>query len=75
MVSSVSPIVANLYIEHLKDSPQNCHYLPDFGWDVDDTFEIQQEEHKQNLLEHINKVDPAMKFTVETTNNMGQYHS
>ena len=32
---------------------------------VDDIFVIQQEEHKQNVLEHINKVDPAIKFTVE----------
>ena len=32
---------------------------------VDDTFVIQQEGHKQTFLEHINKVDPAIKFTVE----------
>ena len=31
---------------------------------VDDTLVIQQEGHKPNL-EHINKVDPAIKFTVE----------
>ena len=33
---------------------------------VDDTFVIQQEEHKQTLLKHINKVDAAIKFTVES---------
>ena len=32
---------------------------------MDNTFGIQQEEHKQNFLEHINNVDPAIKFTVE----------
>ena len=30
-----------------------------------DTFVIQKEENKQNILEHINSVDPAIKFTVE----------
>ena len=33
---------------------------------VDDTFVIQQEEHKHNFLDHSNKVDPAIKFTVES---------
>ena len=33
-----------------------------------DTFVIQKEVHKQNFLEHINSVDPAIKFTVEDNN-------
>ena len=32
---------------------------------VDDTFVIQWEGQKQTFLEHINKVDPTIKFTVE----------
>ena len=32
---------------------------------MDDTFVLPQEEHQQNFLEHINNVDPAIKFTVE----------
>ena len=32
---------------------------------VDDTFVIQKEDHKQNFLEHINSVGPAISFTVE----------
>ena len=32
---------------------------------VGDTFVTQQEGKKQTFLEHINKVDPAIKFTVE----------
>ena len=32
---------------------------------MDDTFVIQQEEHKQHFLEHINSIDLAIKFTVE----------
>ena len=38
---------------------------------VDDTFIIQQEEHKQISLEHINKVDPAIKFTLESNQQGG----
>ena len=32
---------------------------------LDDTFVIQREEQKQNFLEDINNIDPAIKFTVE----------
>ena len=38
---------------------------------VDDTFVIQWEEHKQVFLEHINTVDPAIKFTVESNSQDG----
>ena len=32
---------------------------------MDDTFVIQEEIHKQDFLQHINSVDPAIQFTVE----------
>ena len=38
---------------------------------VDDTFVIQQDSQKQTFLEHINKVDPAIKFTVEGNQENG----
>ena len=38
---------------------------------MDDTFVIQQEEHKQNFLEHINNVDPVIKFSVECNQQGG----
>ena len=38
---------------------------------MDDTFVIQQEEHIQIFLEHINKVDYAIKFTVESNQQDG----
>ena len=38
---------------------------------VDDTFVIQQEGQMQTFLEHINKVDPAIKFTVEGNQDIG----
>ena len=38
---------------------------------VDDTFVIQQEGQKQTFLEHINKVNPAIKFTVKGNQEFG----
>ena len=38
---------------------------------VDDTWVVQREENKQNLLQHINSVDPAIKFTVEDNKEDG----
>ena len=38
---------------------------------VDDTFVIQQEGQKKTFLEHINKVDPTIKFTVEVNQENG----
>ena len=32
---------------------------------VDDTFVNGKEDHIQNFFEHINSVDPAIKFTME----------
>ena len=32
---------------------------------VDDTWVIQKQAHKQEFLDHINSMDPAIKFTVE----------
>ena len=38
---------------------------------VDDTFVIQEEIHKQDFLQHINSVDPAIQFTVENNKEDG----
>ena len=38
---------------------------------MDDTFVIQKEIHKQDFLQHINSVDPAIQFTVETNKEDG----
>ena len=38
---------------------------------MQDTFVIQKEEKKQNFLQHINSVDPAIQFTVENNKEYG----
>ena len=38
---------------------------------MDDTFVIQQEDQKQNFLDDINKIDPAITFTVEGNQENG----
>ena len=38
---------------------------------MDDTWVVQREENKQNFLQHINSVDPAIKFTVEDNKEDG----
>ena len=65
MGSLVSPIVANLYREYFERKALSTASTPPrhrFRF-VDDTFVIQQENQKQNFLDHINKIDPAIKFT------------
>ena len=66
MGSLVSPMVAKLYMEHFGKKALSTTSAPRLWMRyLNDTFGIQQEWQKQTLLEHINKVDPAIKFTVE----------
>ena len=66
MGSPVSSIVANLYMEYFEREAFCTASTPRHWFRFeDDTFVIQQESHKQLLLDHINNIDPAIKFTVE----------
>ena len=72
MGSLVSPIMATLYMEHFERKAISTATTPRLWMRyVDDTFVIQQEEHKQTFLDHINKVHPAIKFTVEDNQESG----
>ena len=72
MGSPVSCIVANLYMEYFEQKAISTAPTPRF-WHryVDDTFVIQEEIHKQDFLQHINSVDPAIQFTVENNKKDG----
>ena len=69
MCSLESSIVANLYMVYLEQkAPSTAPYTPRFWCRfVYDTFVIHKEANKQDFLQHINSVDPAIKFIVEDT--------
>ena len=73
MGSPVSPIVANLYMGYLEQKALSTPPHPLRFWCrfVDDTFVIHKEINKQGFLQHINSVDPAIKFTVEDNKEDG----
>ena len=73
MGSLVSPIVADLYIEHFeRESLWSASNPLGIGLGMWMTlFVIQQQSHKQGFLEHINSIDPAIKFTVEGNQGNG----
>ena len=72
MGSPVSPIVANLYMEYFEQKALSTAPYPRL-WQryVDDTFVIQKDIHKPELIQHINSVDPAIHFTVENKKEDG----
>ena len=73
MGSPVSPIVANLYMEYLEQKALSTAPNPPKFWGryVDDTLVIHKEANKQSFLQHINSVDPAIRFTVEDNKEDG----
>ena len=73
MGSPVSPIVDNLYMEYLEQKALSTVPKPPRFWCrfVDDTFVIHKEANKQSFLQHINSVDPAIRFTVEDNRKDG----
>ena len=76
MGSPVSPIVANLYMEYLEQKALSTAPHPQVLVQVvDDTFVIHKEANKQGFLQHINSVDPAIRFTVEDNKEDGSIPS
>ena len=73
MGSPVCPIVAKLYMEHLEGEVlRSASHPPRFWYRfVDVTFVIQQQAHKQLFLDHINGIDPSIKFTVKGNQDSG----
>ena len=67
MGSSVSPIVATLYMESFEHKAITSAVNPPRIWKryVDDTFVILQQSHRNEFLQHINSVAPPIIFTTE----------
>ena len=62
MGSQASPILTNWLMEHFERTALSAATTPRLWLRyVHGTFVIQQEEHKQNFLEHINNVDHTSK--------------
>ena len=58
--------------KHRTKSSKYCPSPPRFWCRfVDDTFVIHKEVNKQDFLQHINSVDPAIRFTVEDSKEDG----
>ena len=64
-ISPVSLIVANLYIEHFEQLALETAHAPPRLWlrYVDDTFTICLQDKIEELADHINSIDSAIKFT------------
>ena len=73
MGSPVSPIVANLYMDYFEQKALSTAPTPQvFGRGMWMTCVSSTEEiHKQEFLQHINSVDPAIQFTVENNEKDG----
>ena len=69
MGSPLSPIVANIFMESFEQQALDTAPHPPSLWKryVDDTFVIQEEQHQEEFLQHINSIDPNITFTAETT--------
>ena len=67
MGSPVSPVLANLYMEFFKERALSTAVNPPRWWKrfVDDTFVILKQDKREEFMQHINSVDPAIQFTTE----------
>ena len=72
MGSSVSPIVANLYMEYLEQKALSTAPHPPRFWHryVDDTFVIHKKVNKQGFLQHINSLTLELNLQRRTTRRM-----
>ena len=73
MGSPISPIVANIFMEAFENKAIETALHPPRIWKryVDDTFVLQDQAHKEEFLQHINTVDPSIKFIVEEAKEDG----
>ena len=73
MGSPLSPIIANIFMEHFEKQALESAPHPPSLWRrfVDDTFVILETSHKEEFFHHLNSLDSHIKFTVENTRDDG----
>ena len=68
MGSPLSPVMANIYMEHFEEKALESAPLKPTLWlrYVDDTFVLwPHQEDVTSLLTHLNNIVPAIQFTME----------
>ena len=69
MGSPLSPIVANIYMEHFEARALETAPHPPSLWKryVDDTFVILETAYKEEFFQHLNGIEEKIQFTAENT--------
>ena len=69
----LSPIIANIFMEHFEEQALESAPHPPSLWKrfVDDTFVILETSYKEEFLHHINSLDSHIRFAVENTREDG----
>ena len=72
MGSYISPIVANIFMEHTEKAALTTFHTPPKLWlrYVDDTFRVLKNEHMTEFHQHINSVCHHIQFTMEEEQNL-----
>ena len=73
MGSSISPTVANLYMEDFEVKAINSSPQPPYIWErfVNDTFTIIKSTQKRSFLDHLNSIDHHIQFSSEDSRSDG----
>ena len=67
MGSPVSPVIANIYMEHFESLAISTSSTLIKWWFryVDDVHRTTRKDHINKLQEHLNSIDPQIRFTIE----------
>ena len=76
MASPCSPVVANIYMEYFEKRASGPELPMSFTIDtwfryVDDVLTIVKKGTRDSLLNHLNSIDPNIKFPIEPPNGKG----